>query len=50
MIGPYHVKLRLLAALGRPGVQGSVVARERLPTAVQVIRHQVDEVQVSAIW
>jgi hypothetical protein len=49
-LSPYQVELRLLPALVLAGVQGSVVARERLPAAVQIIRHQVDKVQQPAIW
>jgi len=47
--GVLHTQLLAPLGVGRGCVQGRVVARLALPLAVEVVRHQVDEVQITAI-
>jgi len=42
----YQVKVAILSLLVSSGVQRTVVTRRGLPRPVQVVWHQVDEVQV----
>jgi len=43
----YHIKLAFTSGLARSRVQGRVQSRLPFPRAVKVVRHQVDEVEVS---